>query len=129
MPRLISVALCRCRRLVSAAAIGQPGSSTGFLFTRPLHSAGPPIFVPRLHPASNTDQLSAASCKSGGGREEAPKRPDRSRFVAAGLLTWLGISTASRDEEPESELILTIKRGILAVRVSSVYHVSLPPGN
>jgi hypothetical protein len=46
--------------------------------------------------------------------------------VAAGLLTWLGLAKREGDDEPESELVLTIKRGILAARVSDALFLSHP---
>ena len=48
--------------------------------------------------------------------------------MAAGLLTWLGLAKREGDDEPESELVLTIKRGILAARVSAAFiPLSSPP--
>jgi hypothetical protein len=93
-------ALSVCRRLVPAAPSLRP---------RP-----PPPFCALRQLASRQD----------GRREE--RNPRRGRFVAAGLLTWLGLAKREGDDEPESELVLTIKRGILAARVSAALFLSHP---
>ena len=108
----LSTRVCRRWVTTSSAATRPPYRS---LILRPpsykLNVASPPVSQP----------LSARSCPSGWRskeEEEGSKIPCRARFVAASLLTWLGL-TGER-EEPESELVLTIKRGILAARVSLV---------
>lgn len=37
-------------------------------------------------------------------------------FLVSGVLTWLGFSP---DPEPEHDLVLTIKRGVLAAKVNT----------
>jgi len=94
-------ALSVCRRLVPAAPSLRPRPPPPYCALRQL-----------------------ASSRQDGRREE--RNPRRGRFVAAGLLTWLGLAKREGDDEPESELVLTIKRGILAARVSAALFLSHP---
>ena len=64
-------------------------------FTRSLGSGGGGVMVPR-----------AKYTVLGG-----------NRLVVAGLLSWLGLS---QETEPDHDLIVTIKRGMLAAQVDSI---------
>jgi hypothetical protein len=114
------------RRLATSSARGPVAPLHPQIYSPPTSLVLPPPHCAGIqHPHSGQLSLRYES----DGRKERGQNPGGgARFVVAGLLAWLGLT--GRDEQPESQLVGTIKRGILAARVSqlmSLYFTPAPP--